>query len=185
MEPPKQPAEAPPDGPPVHLERGKHPNSEAARNKGLGPNQYRDQKGHIRTRASEPAPEPTVPDPEDPLAAMKRVLAGTATPTPLDQAFVELLSRDPVKYLAEKRRLEAGGAGETCPALNTPTYDASGTDRCPTCRRYPGTADPDDPITPMMSDDEVNAQIEKEFQEFQEFLAERRASGSPPSPRQK
>src|SRR5262245_27304674 len=136
MEPPKQTAEAPPDAPPEHRERGKHPNSGAARNKGLGPNQYRDLKGHIRTRASEPAPEPTVPDPEDPLAAMKRVLAGMATATPLDQALVDLLARDPVKFLAEKKRLEtpvdqvADGAGEV-------SWDPIGAKRCPVCRRYP------------------------------------------------
>jgi hypothetical protein len=106
MEPPKKAAETPPEPPPDNYGRGKHPNSGAGRNKGPGPNQYRDQKGHIRTRGPEPAPEPTVPDPEDPLAAMKRVLAGMATATPLDQAFVDLLARDPVKFLAEKKRLE-------------------------------------------------------------------------------
>jgi hypothetical protein len=174
MEPPKEAAETPPEQPPEDYGRGKHPNSGAGRNKGLGPNQYRDEKGHIRTKVSDPAPDPTVDDPEDALGAMKRVLAGTAAQTPLDQAFAELLSRDPVKFLAEKKRLEADDAGETCPALNTPTYDPSGTDRCPTCRRYPGQADPDDPITPTMSDDEVDAQIEKEFQEVMGVIESRR-----------
>jgi len=172
MVPPKQPAEAPPDGPPVHLERGKHPNSEAARNKGLGPNQYRDQKGHIRTRGVG-AGAIAVPDPEDPLAAIKRVLAGTATPTPLDRAFVELLSRDPIKFMAEKRRLESGVPNET-PA--GPVYDPVSKERCPVCRRYPGCADQDDPITPAMSDDEVDAQIEAEWKEVQSILTERQAA---------
>src|SRR5262249_22678431 len=112
---------------------------------------------------------------------MKRVLAGTPTQTPLDQAFVELLSRDPVKFLAEKRRFEAGGPKGT---PESPAGGPEGMERGPGCPRYPGAADPGGTITPQMSDDEVDAQIEAEFQEFQEFLAERRASGSPPSPRQ-
>jgi hypothetical protein len=123
---------------------------------------------------------PVVEDPEDAVGAMKRVLVGQASRTPLDQAFVELLSRDPIKFMAEKRRLESGA--QNCAPVG-PVYDPNGKERCPVCQRYPGTADPDDPITPRMSDDEVDAQIEVEFQEFQKFLAERRPSGSPPSPR--
>jgi hypothetical protein len=176
MEPPKEAAETPPEPPLEDYGRGKHPNSGAGRNKGLGPNQFRDQKGHIRTRASEPAPEPTVPDPENPLAAMKRVLAGTATPTPLDQAFVELLSRDPVKFLAEKRRLESDAPNG---APEESKWDPEGKERCPVCRRYPGTADPDDPVTPHSTDEDVDAQIEKEFQEVMAVIESRRRPAVP------
>src|SRR5262249_6327301 len=101
MEPPFEPAVVPPSVPP----------QQAGLNRGLGPNQYRDAKGHIRTR--EVSVESVMPeDPTDELAAMNRVLTGTATKAPIDVAYADLLLRDPVKFFAQKRRLDGGGAIE-------------------------------------------------------------------------
>jgi uncharacterized Zn finger protein (UPF0148 family) len=77
-----------------------------------------------------------IDDPEDELAAMKRVLAGNPAKTPLDDAFKDFLSRDPTRFMARKRELETpppaepaeGGTGPSLPPLVK-----DGETPCPLC----------------------------------------------------
>jgi hypothetical protein len=101
--PPKDATETPPGQPPKKG-KGQNPKSRANLNRDVPENVDRGPDGKMKARLPE---QPVVDDPSDELASMLRVLAGKAAQTPLDDAYKDVLARDPSRFMDRKRQLEA------------------------------------------------------------------------------
>jgi hypothetical protein len=115
----------------------------------------------------------------DDYTTMVHVYDGHPVTTRQQKAHAETLAQSGrLAFFGVMQKLKAEQPSGAPSQPTAATWDGQG--RCPTCRRFPGIADPDDPITPDLGHDRVMALLgeESKDQEWGERLvAEARARG--------
>src|SRR4051812_33741042 len=115
----------------------------------------------LRAAATRPEGQDSAPalstDTAGTLAAMRFIVANpeSADTTHQQRSMREWRATSPATFYSRLADLERAELSARPPADPTPSADYDGQGRCPTCRRFPGQVDPDDPITPDLGHERV------------------------------
>src|SRR5262249_30388622 len=159
------------DGPetPGRPGRGQNPESQRNLRRGVLPSEREAEAASQPDATEDDGPEDAQEEFERDLADVRWVARhrDTKTSRPARQQLQKLLKADPKGFFARKDRLEREARG--LPGGGDPEDAAEVKGRCPTCRRFPGQVNPDDPITPDLGNERVGELLAEEWAEIQEF----------------